>query len=103
MMFRFEEQVKEKYYQMAEEKLKEAQLEMFRIDRKQITVIKNEKLKVFLVPWSRYDATREELGRLKAIENFVVVRDRYKKAKKGETKQQTELGYFLIDLEEEDR
>ena len=103
MMFSFEEQVKEKYYQMAEEKLKEAQLEMFRIDRKQITVIKNEKLKVFLVPWSRYDATREELGRLKAIENFVVVRDRHKKAKKGETKQQTELGYFLIDLEEEDR
>ena len=102
-MFSFEDKAKEKYYQKAEEKLREAGLDIFEVDRKQITVLKNEQVRIYLVPWSRHSVTREELGRLKAIENFVVVRDRYKKAKKGETKQQTELGYFLIDLEEEDR
>ena len=102
-MFSFEDKAKEKDYQKAEEKLREAGLDIFEVDRKQITVLKNEQVRIYLVPWSRHSATRDELGRLKSIESFVIVRDRYQKAKKGKVVPQTELGYFLMDLEDEDK
>lgn len=102
-MFSFEDKTKEKYYQKAEEKLREAGLDIFEVDRKQITVLKNEQVRIYLVPWSRHSVTRDELGRLKSIESFVIVRDRYQKAKKGKVAPQTELRYFLMDLEDEDK
>lgn len=66
-------------------------------------MLKNEQVRIYLVPWSRHSVTRDELGRLKSIESFVIVRDRYQKAKKGKVVPKTELGYFLMNLEDEDK
>lgn len=102
-MFNFEKETKEKYFQKAEEILKAHELECFQIDRSRITVVKNEKLKIYVVPFTKKNVTNTELAAVKAIPGFHIVNDRYTRHKPGREKPATENGYFEFMLEEEDR
>lgn len=102
-MFDFTDKKKEKYFRKAEKLIVAAGLENIEIDRDRISLVKNESIKVYTKKFTPARVSISELKKLKSIEGFTILNDRYSQTKKGSEKQLYEEGYFTFQLSQSDR
>lgn len=96
----FSEEFRQKYYDRAWLLLARHGIENIEIDETQFSVVKNEKVKVYVSRFDKYHVKRDELGKLKAIPEYHSIYDRYMRVKKGEETPLFEKGYFLFEIKE---
>lgn len=97
-MFDFKRESKEKYFREAEKLLKDKKLDCFQIERDRISIVKDIIVKVYVVPFTKKEVSKEELAAVKAIPEFRVINDRYTRRSKGKDKPVKETGYFELRL-----
>lgn len=102
-MFDFKQETKDKYFNKAAGLLKAEELECFVVDKKIITIIKNEKVKIYVEPFNKKTVSNKELSKAKRLPWFLVINDRYKRTPMGKEKERFEHAYILLDLEEVDK
>ena len=103
-MFDFSDENKKRYYDKAEEYLKENGLECFEIDRSKIRVkSKEEEVHVFVIPFSKRQVTGEELRKAKQLKRFVSINDRFTKPKRGVAEPIRENAYIKFEIIDNDK
>lgn len=101
-MFDFTDEKKKKYFERAEQFLKENDLECFEIDKASFGVMQNLYAKITLQPFTKKTVSKEHLARAKTYAYVVVVNDRYSRKNSMEAMPLRENAYLKLPLDSED-